>query len=268
MPKTNGEGAEELITNVRKDKTINKLEHLVTQRNILLIAIIMVIIFLCVFSGVQCQQNAFYRKSMKLRYLSTYQVEQKIMQRDRKKDAMEMTMAIMLDYQPKLNERLCAEVAEMIYDTGERIYRVSVEEWNLLFSVESEWKRKALSPSGARGLGQLMPLIGRLMAKELGIHWRGVTTLYEYKNNVAMSMKWYHYLKAQYKVPELYITLYFWGEKHGGQFVKIDSQTGDVSLKKKLYGKYRKYFYTTYPRIHKHLESILKCKIIIPGLYE
>jgi hypothetical protein len=261
----NNEEFEQLTNNIQKDKKIDKLNFLVTQRNFAIIIIILVIMIQFFIIGSQCNQSKIMKRQSKLQYLSSYKIEQKIMREGRKRNAMQMIMKIALYYQPNINEKLLARAAEMIYDVGECIYDIPVEEWILLYSLEGQWDKNAKSYANARGPGQLMYCIGELVASELGIKWRGVETLYNYMDNIRLSMRWYYKLKSRYIEPRYYLTAYNWGEDDIGQFCSRDKK-GDFIRRKKITGKYRKYFYKDYVRTKKRVEKVLGVKFFIEGL--
>ncbi len=263
---SNGDGTKQLADREKKDSIIDKSRRLIKNLKFGYLPFAIIVFIQFIFIGMQCTQNSSYRRQMKMNYLSTYLVEQKITKQDRKRDAMEMVLKVALDYQPKLNERLLCEVAEDIFNKGESIYNTPTEEWILLFSHEGEWKRTALSYAFARGPGQIMPGVGEFVAKALGIKWSGVQTLYNYKHNIHISMKWYYHLKSRYKEPEYYLTAYCWGEKEMGSFCGVDSK-GELVKTKKITGKYRDYL-KKYMRTKRHVEKILGKKIIIEGLEE
>lgn len=255
----------QLTNNVQKDKKIDKLSFSITQRNFAIMIIIFVIMIQFFIIGSQCTQSKIMKRQSKLQYLSSYKIEQKIMREGRKRNAMQMIMKIALHYQPNINEKLLARASEMIYDVGECIYGIPVEEWILLYSLEGEWDKNALSSANARGPGQLMYCIAELVANELDIKWRGVETLFNYMDNIRLSMRWYYKLKSRYKLPKYYLTAYNWGEDDIGQFCSINKK-GDFKKKKEITGKYRKYFYKDYVRTKKYVEKVLGVKFFIEGL--
>jgi soluble lytic murein transglycosylase-like protein len=62
--------------------------------------------------------------------------------------------------------------------------------------VESSGWNRARSECDARGLMQLMPFVGKAMAKELGIAWQGAETLHEPSVNIRLGV---HYLASLQK---------------------------------------------------------------------
>ena len=248
----------ELIETVKKDSMIDKLTNTLSHKKLLLIVTGAIILFQFIVLFLLFNQISYYKTSSKMKYLSIYQVEQKIVGESRKKECLNAVMRVALKYYPKWNERRLAELGTLIYEVGEQRYGIPVEEWIVVFTLESEWKRKALSKSGAKGLGQLMPVIAKYIAKALNISWRGNITLFHYLDNPRISMRYYWDLKRQYENPIYYISAYFWGETEMGVLYKN---------KKQLYGKYKTYF-KKFLSIKHDVEKILNKKIFIKGIEE
>jgi hypothetical protein len=261
----NGDDVKGLLSGLKETKSIHYYKQAITKYKFGLLIIGILFLFQFVFVGIQCNSSKALKINSKMRYLSTYMVEQKIVMNKRKKEAMQKAMKVILWHQPNMNERLVAQVAEIIYEKGEKVYGIKTEEFLILPTLESSWKRKALSNKGARGPCQIMYLIGEWMADELNIKWEGAQTLYDYKKNIRMGLRIYWILKSRYKEPCYYVSTYNWGETFMGQFCVVDSN-GEFLKKKKLSGKYRKYFYTDYQKAKKRVEKILDEKIHIEGL--
>jgi hypothetical protein len=263
---SNGDDTKQLADKEKKDTIIDKYKHLAAKLKIGYTPVLIIVLVQFIFIGFQCQLNKTYRRQMKMNYLSNYIVEQKVTQEDRKKECIRMVLKVGLHYQPKMNERLLCQIGELLYNTGELVYNTRVEEWIILITYESWWKRTARSPLGARGPMQLMFCTAEPVAYELNIPWNGLSTLYNYKDNVKIGMKYYHRLKRRYREPEYYITAYCWGEKNMGEFCDVDAR-GAFIKEKKISGKYRNYLNGYLKTKHK-VEKILKKKIVIEGLEE
>jgi soluble lytic murein transglycosylase-like protein len=65
-----------------------------------------------------------------------------------------------------------------------------------LIRVESSGWNRARSSCDARGMMQLMPFVGKAMAKELGIPWHGAETLHDPEVNIRLGI---HYLASLQK---------------------------------------------------------------------
>lgn len=115
-------------------------------------------------------------------------------------------------YYSKRPERL-QKMAETIYRIGFAQYGIPIEEWLILFSMESGWNRKAVSHAGARGIAQIMEETGRWVCRELNIPWGGVEMLFDEIISLRIGMFYYRFLKEKYEDnPMYYIAAYNLGE--------------------------------------------------------
>lgn len=55
-----------------------------------------------------------------------------------------------------------------------------------IMKVESNFRQYGLSPDGARGFMQVRPILAVDMAKEAGIHYRGLGDLYDVRKNIRL----------------------------------------------------------------------------------
>ncbi|MEZ5565680.1 MAG: lytic transglycosylase domain-containing protein [Gammaproteobacteria bacterium] len=63
--------------------------------------------------------------------------------------------------------------------------------WTLaLIRAESAWQTDARSPANAWGLMQLLPTTGKRMARELGVDWRGTSTLLDPATNIRLGTRY------------------------------------------------------------------------------
>ena len=67
-----------------------------------------------------------------------------------------------------------------------------------LIRRESAFNEKATSPTGARGLMQIMPGTGRYIAKNLNERWRGKNSLYDPVTNIKYGSYYYQKLLTQF----------------------------------------------------------------------
>ena len=67
-----------------------------------------------------------------------------------------------------------------------------------VIKVESTFETTAVSPVGAMGLMQILPYVGRHVARELGIAWRGNETLYDPYVNVRIGISYLVELSRQF----------------------------------------------------------------------
>ncbi len=84
------------------------------------------------------------------------------------------------------------KIAEILYEESKRNdvdYRLILA----IMKVESNFRHKAVSSRGARGLLQLKPSLARYIAKDAGVHWRGAKTLDEPDKNIRIGI---HHLSS------------------------------------------------------------------------
>jgi len=248
--------SKEIFSLKKKSLDISKYLHAIMKYRIIIILVGVLLIFQFAVIFMLYKQNQSQERTYKLNFQYIFSVNQTISQKNRKQNCINMIMKVALKYNKNLNEVALVKIANLIYEIGELRYDIPTEEWIILFTLESEWNPKAVSKSGAKGLGQLMPVIAMYNAKMLNITWRGDKTLFNPEENPRLSMRYYFDLKHQYEKPIYYISAYNWGEKEIGYFYRND---------KKLIGKYLDY-YKKYLKAKKEVEKILGKKIIINGL--
>jgi soluble lytic murein transglycosylase len=85
---------------------------------------------------------------------------------------------------------------DVLHEIANYVYAESKEhdlDYRLVLAVmkvESNFKLDAVSPKGARGLLQIKPSLGRVIAETLGVTWRGDRTLHEPEKNIKLGV--YH----------------------------------------------------------------------------
>lgn len=246
----------ELIDDVKKDNKLKRYKTLFRDYIIIFILMILIIVFQVVFIVIQHNTVNFYKQNYKMNTASLYNLERLLTKNDRKKIATSMIMKVALKYNASFPEKLLSQVADLIYEIGELQYDIPVEEWIVLFTYESQWHIYAVSPKGAKGLGQLMPDTAQYIAKTLDITWREDLTLFNAKENIRISMRYYFDLKARYGRSDIYISSYCWGGWRLNKFFKSNQ---------KLSGIYKEYL-DGYKKKKRAVENILGIKINIEGL--
>lgn len=86
----------------------------------------------------------------------------------------------------------------------------------LAFVVAESWGNpQARSWAGARGLMQIMPATGRVIAAAREEKWRGIKSLYEIDTNISYGAWYYHHLLGIFEGDEqAAIAAYNWGPRH------------------------------------------------------
>lgn len=67
-----------------------------------------------------------------------------------------------------------------------------------LIRVESSGRNRARSSCDARGLMQIMPYVGKALAKETGIRWKGTETLHDPDANIRLGVHYFASLQSRY----------------------------------------------------------------------
>ena len=161
---------------------------------------------------------------------NAYQISMKSTQKDL---TIQEICKVALFFCPQYDEARLYNVAQEIYNTGLIKYGLSIDECLVLFSLESEWHRKAVSPAGAKGLGQLMRETCRWGSAAIGIPY-DEDIFFNDILNVRVSL----YVYNQYKIYfddhlVWYLTAYNYGET---------TIRALYSNKKQLSGKYLNYY--------------------------
>ncbi len=251
--------SQELAEGIQTENRILRYKQMFKKYRVAFITFGVIVLFQIIIILVLFNQTNFYKQNYKMNYLSIYNVEQTIIQKNRRKEAMSKVMKVGLYFNPNINERVLAQIAATMYDVGEKQYNIAVEEQIVWITGETEWYyrgKKSISHKGAKGLTQLMPVTAMYLAGKLNITYRGNTTLFNPIENLRMGMRYYFDLKTEYKSPEYYITAYCWGEGSIGKFARN---------KRPITGRHRDYL-NRFLTMKKKVEKVLGEKIIIYGL--
>jgi soluble lytic murein transglycosylase-like protein len=83
-----------------------------------------------------------------------------------------------------------------------------------VIQIESGYYNFAVSPVGALGLMQIMPPTGEMLARELGVAWRGPQTLFDPIVNVKLGVAYLAWLHREYGNLSTALAAYNWGPGH------------------------------------------------------
>jgi soluble lytic murein transglycosylase-like protein len=83
-----------------------------------------------------------------------------------------------------------------------------------VIQIESGYYNFAVSPVGALGLMQIMPATGQMLARELGVPWRGPQTLFDPIVNVRFGIAYLAWLHREYGNLSTALAAYNWGPGH------------------------------------------------------
>lgn len=106
---------------------------------------------------------------------------------------------------------------ERLLETARSIYRVSKHhgvDYRLtlaIIKIESNFKHDVVSPKGARGLFQIKPSLAKYIAKDAGVHWKGIKTLDEPEKNVRIGVFFFSRLLENFDNVHLALSAYNMG---------------------------------------------------------
>lgn len=92
-----------------------------------------------------------------------------------------------------LSESEVKTIAEFVYDESSKKnvdYRLVLA----IMKIESNFRQDAVSRKGARGLLQVKPSHAKYIAQDVGIHWKGDTTLDEPDKNIKIGVHFFSQL--------------------------------------------------------------------------
>ncbi len=90
-----------------------------------------------------------------------------------------------------------------------------------LIETESTFRRWARSRKGARGLMQIRPFVGRSLAKELNLPWKGNATLYDPYTNIQLGTYYFSKLLNNFdKNIDVALTAYNYGPTYVNRLIR------------------------------------------------
>ncbi len=90
-----------------------------------------------------------------------------------------------------------------------------------LIETESTFRRWARSRKGARGLMQIRPFVGRALAKELNLPWKGNATLYDPYTNIQLGTYYFSKLLNNFdKNIDVALTAYNYGPTYVNRLIR------------------------------------------------
>ena len=97
------------------------------------------------------------------------------------------TVAYLKNENVTLSERKMKTIARHVYDESLR-YHIDYRLILALMKVESNFKNDAVSCKGAVGLLQIKPSLGRTVAKDIGMQWKGDSQLHDPDKNIRIGV--------------------------------------------------------------------------------
>ncbi len=105
------------------------------------------------------------------------------------------TMGYLKSENVTLSEKKMRAIARHVYDESRR-YQIDYRLILALMKVESNFKNNAVSCKGAMGLLQIKPSLGRTVAKDIGMKWKGDSQLRDPDKNIRIGV---HHLSCLIK---------------------------------------------------------------------
>jgi len=127
-----------------------------------------------------------------------------------RKQAIQEILSVLERHRTGLAAITKEELAEVIYEEAVR-HNHDPKFIMALIYVESEFFNWAVSEKGAKGLMQIMPYVGELIAKELGIEWAGDRTLFNPYLNIRMGIYYLSQLILDFNDLRVALTAYNYG---------------------------------------------------------
>ena len=114
---------------------------------------------------------------------------------------------ILEDRAPSLEDRDLQRVTDAIF-SAQQEHGLEPALLLALMQVESGFNPSARSSQGALGLMQVQPFSGQLMARELGITWRGKSTLLDPEQNIRIGAAYLARMHETFRDLELSLAAY------------------------------------------------------------
>jgi soluble lytic murein transglycosylase len=143
-------------------------------------------------------------------FLFSFHLPQPIFESKNRQETVREIFAVLERHPTGLANVTKEELAEFIYEEATR-YNHDPKFIMALIAIESEFKTWAVSHKGAKGLMQIMPEVGQLIAQEMGIEWSGDRTLFNPYLNIRMGVYYLSQLMEYFNDPLIALTAYNYG---------------------------------------------------------
>lgn len=127
-----------------------------------------------------------------------------------KHEAISRVTDYMRNENMELEDEKLRTISEMVYDESLR-YKLDYRLVLALMKIESNFRHKAVSKKGARGLLQIKPSLARYVADGVGVTWQGDTTLDEPDKNIKIGVHVFSKLINDFKSVQMALHAYHVG---------------------------------------------------------
>ena len=122
-----------------------------------------------------------------------------------------------------------------------------------VISVESSFRKDAVSSKGARGLMQIRPFVASALAREVNLdNWEGEDSLYDPTLNIKLGVFYLSYLKKSFRDLTLALAAYNWGPTRIRDIMMADDESVPVGYAVKVLSTYDNFHRSIYHRPKKH----------------
>lgn len=105
------------------------------------------------------------------------------------------------------------ELAKVIYEEAVH-YNHDPKIILAIISIESSFRNRSVSEKGAKGLMQIMPYVAEEIAKQIGIEWRGDSTLFNPFLNIKLGVYYLTQLITDFKNLDIALAAYNYGPSY------------------------------------------------------
>jgi soluble lytic murein transglycosylase len=144
------------------------------QRKLAFSTIFIMVLLVFAFIAVQPSSNA-YREHFK------------------KKEIVSQIVSFVRDENESLSDHELRTISEIVYDESSK-KKVDYRLVLAIMKIESNFRNSAISRKGARGLLQVKPSLAKYVAQDVGVHWKGDTTLHEPDKNIKIGVHFFSQL--------------------------------------------------------------------------
>lgn len=116
--------------------------------------------------------------------------------------------SVLRSHRIELSSDATWQLAETILEESKR-YSLEPMLVVAVIKVESQFRHKAVSRAGARGLMQILPWVGHSLAEQIELEdWKGTQSLDDPVTNIKIGIFYVAYLKERFKTINLALTAY------------------------------------------------------------